>query len=314
MQAIIDAVPTATQRFWKYVQAGGPEQCWEWKGSRDGPGYGRLSSVPGCAPFKAHRLSWWIHTGYMPKSHEHVLHRCDNPPCVNPGHLFLGNPGTNATDRTNKGRARPGWVSGEMNGEAKLTEQQVLEIRRKATEGMTQKAIGAEYGVAQSQVWRIIHRVQLEAHLMPSFSRTTIIGHVGQSPELRYSASGKAMANFSVAVSDGKKLPDGKWEDGTQWWRVQMFGEMAERMCGDYEGGGPRLPKGAAVLAEGRAKVNLWKDKQGETRADLELFANVVQGLERKPKEDGQSGFAPRPQQQASRPSVKEAFADLPFE
>jgi single-strand DNA-binding protein len=148
---------------------------------------------------------------------------------------------------------------------------------------------------------------------VPSFSKTTIIGHIGAAPELRYSASGKAMANFSVAVSDSKKLPDGSWEDGTQWWRVQMFGEMAERLCGDYEDGRPKLPKGATVLAVGRTKVNLWKDKQGETRADLELFADTVQNLERKPKEDGQPGFTPKPQQQP-RATLKEAFADLPFE
>ncbi len=100
-------------RFWKHVTKG--DDCWEWVGARQSANYGVLNvrkpgSVGG-GPVYAHRLSWEIHNGVIPDGLI-VCHRCDNPPCVNPGHLFLGTMADNTADMVRKGRAR-GWPKGK---------------------------------------------------------------------------------------------------------------------------------------------------------------------------------------------------------
>lgn len=77
--------------------------CWVWTGSKIPTGYGKLSIHN--KKVAAHRLSWALHNGPIPAG-LHVLHRCDNPPCVNPEHLFLGTDGDNAADKVSKGRQR----------------------------------------------------------------------------------------------------------------------------------------------------------------------------------------------------------------
>lgn len=95
------------ERFWSYVQRG--DECWTWIGARDANGYGRLS-LPGRGTIGAHRVSWELHRGEIPDG-LCVLHRCDNPPCVWPEHLFLGTHADNVADRIAKGRSRyvTGW-------------------------------------------------------------------------------------------------------------------------------------------------------------------------------------------------------------
>lgn len=98
-----------TERFWPRVNKAGPihavlgTPCWLWTGAPDNRGYGRLSTTLGGSVLKAHRLSWEIANGAIPEG-LCVLHRCDNPPCVNPEHLFLGTRPDNARDMADKGR------------------------------------------------------------------------------------------------------------------------------------------------------------------------------------------------------------------
>jgi len=97
------AFHSISNRFWKKVDKSdgqGPKgQCWQWIASKDTCGYGLLK------PTSAHRVSWEIHNGPIPDSLS-VLHRCDNPPCVRPEHLFLGTQKDNMQDRLAKGRYR----------------------------------------------------------------------------------------------------------------------------------------------------------------------------------------------------------------
>lgn len=118
------------ERFWKYVQK--TDGCWLWTGSANGHGYGQLSKPDEggkrMRPFAAHRLSYEIHSGVIPAG-LYVCHRCDNPPCVNPAHLFLGTAKDNMVDARDKGRMRGPRLVGRQQSQAKLTEDAVREIR-----------------------------------------------------------------------------------------------------------------------------------------------------------------------------------------
>lgn len=135
------------ERIQNYTEHG--EGCWSWTGYRDPNGYGRLR-VDG-VPKLAHRLSWELYRGTIPEG-MHVLHRCDNPPCVKPAHLFLGDHDMNMRDKMAKKRHRYGVSKGEKHGCSKLTEQQVREIR--ASVGPS-RIIGEQYGISGRQVREI---------------------------------------------------------------------------------------------------------------------------------------------------------------
>lgn len=98
------------ERFWEKVNVNAPGGCWEWTGSRTmaGRGYGTIGI--GGRSTLAHRVSWEIKNGPIPDGPGHhgvcVLHRCDNPPCVRPDHLFLGTQKDNVEDMDTKGRRR----------------------------------------------------------------------------------------------------------------------------------------------------------------------------------------------------------------
>lgn len=128
-------------QFWKRVdKSGGADACWVWTGGREGGGYGQLSFRGTWV--KAHRLSWEIHNGFPPGA-LCTLHRCDNPPCVNPAHLFLGTRADNNRDKAEKGRA----CKGERSVRSKLTDKAVREIRAMLAGGATTRATAAHFGI-----------------------------------------------------------------------------------------------------------------------------------------------------------------------
>mgnify|MGYP001607602161 CR=1 FL=1 len=137
--------------------------CWVWTGALDKKGYG-TSNVHGESE-RAHRASWIWTNGSIPDG-ACVLHKCDNPPCVNPAHLFLGTHADNNKDRAAKGRSFKGYnrpkppprspPRGEDAWHAKLTEAQVREVRVLLAEGrLSMRAIGRTYGIAHESVRKI---------------------------------------------------------------------------------------------------------------------------------------------------------------
>lgn len=125
--------------------------CWVWVRSLTRGGYGQVWYRPRL--YRAHRLSYMHHVGPIPAGLD-ILHKCDNPPCINPDHLYPGTKQDNSDDMVAKGRHRS--LQGEANPRAKLTEAAVQEIRKYWTDGMTQKAIAPIFGVDRSLVSEVL--------------------------------------------------------------------------------------------------------------------------------------------------------------
>ena len=108
------------------VKKTGKNGCWSWTGNVNPKGYGTIKRGYNENNIVAHRASWEVHRGPIPDGML-VLHKCDNPPCTNPDHLFLGTHQDNMDDMVTK--ERQSKLTGENHGRAKLTEKEVLEIR-----------------------------------------------------------------------------------------------------------------------------------------------------------------------------------------
>lgn len=138
------------ERFWEKVDKPSSEDaCWLWTGSTVPFGYGQIGVVTDGVyrPIHAHRVSWELHNGPIPDGMV-ICHSCDNPPCVNPKHLFLGTSADNNADAWAKGRAKTPFVAGS-HYHAKLTEAQVIEIRQRySAGGVLRRELAAEYGVS----------------------------------------------------------------------------------------------------------------------------------------------------------------------
>lgn len=140
------------ERLMSHTQYDEASGCWEWTGSKR-CGYGRMiigSRKNGTRrSVSAHRVSYELTYGEIPDGME-VCHKCDNPCCVNPNHLFLGTRQDNIDDRERKGRNKP--PIGEKNGRAKLTKTDVLEIIERRAQGVSFQKLANEYGVCKKTV------------------------------------------------------------------------------------------------------------------------------------------------------------------
>lgn len=135
--------------FLAKVDERGPNECWHWKASRDNGGRGQFA-IRGQSPHRAHRIAWIIANGPIPDG-LCVCHKCDNPPCCNPAHLFLGTQIENIADMHMKGRNS---VVGHFP--PKLTQEQVKQIRG-LYPSISMRQIGRKYGVCAAAVCRIVH-------------------------------------------------------------------------------------------------------------------------------------------------------------
>lgn len=134
-------------RFWTKVDMRGVTECWPWKASKYGHGHGQFAPFPNQRPMGAHRIAYALLRGPIPAG-MCVCHKCDNPPCCNPDHLFLGTPGDNVRDARSKKR----MCHGEAHPCARLTSQQVKEIR---ASGETSTVLARRYGISSVSAWRI---------------------------------------------------------------------------------------------------------------------------------------------------------------
>jgi single-strand DNA-binding protein len=107
---------------------------------------------------------------------------------------------------------------------------------------------------------------------MAGVNKAILIGNLGRDPELRYTQSGSAVANFTLATSENWNNKNGEREERTEWHRIVAWGRTAE-LCAQY------LAKGRTVYIEGRIQTREWEDKEGQKRRTTEIVANTVQFL-----------------------------------
>ncbi len=164
------------ERFWSKVDRSDPDGCWPWKRGRFSQGYGAF--YLNGRQHKAHRIAWTFTNGPIPDG-VLVRHHCDNPPCCRPDHLLLGAHVDNTADMDTRGRRvigrtppevrtaalrkfhdeHPGHWAGERNGRAKLTTEQVVEIRQRRAAGVTLVELATTYGITSALVSRIARRL-----------------------------------------------------------------------------------------------------------------------------------------------------------
>lgn len=143
-------------RLSRLIDRTSPDECWLWRGYRNKKGYGRFRETHAGLQVMAHRFIYERYVGPIPEGIS-VLHRCDNPPCCNQGHLFLGTSSDNNADRHAKGRSR--GPKGERAPSAKLQACDVLKIRLLATQGMSNRNIARQFHVSSVMVGLIVRRL-----------------------------------------------------------------------------------------------------------------------------------------------------------
>jgi single-strand DNA-binding protein len=125
--------------------------------------------------------------------------------------------------------------------------------------------------------------------------RLSLIGNIGNDPDMRYSASGSPLLRFNVASNYRTRTPEGEWQERTEWVRVTVTGNRAESLS-QY------LKKGSRIFVDGKLEARPWTDNQGQVRAGLEMFADTIEFFSPR-NEDGQ---------QPTRPSVTDERRDRP--
>jgi single-strand DNA-binding protein len=155
---------------------------------------------------------------------------------------------------------------------------------------------------------------------MASVNKVIIIGNLGRDPEVRYTPSGAAVCNVSVATTrNWKNRESGEKQEETEWHRVVFYDRLAE-IAGEY------LKKGRPVYVEGRLKTRKWQDKEGKDTYTTEIIAEQMQMLGSREgmgtgggDEHGEPRSAPAPRTPASKPAAKSATGfddmddDIPF-
>lgn len=156
---LIAAEAASRREFWAKVNMLG--DCWEWTGATTDGGYGKLGYAG--HNFTAHRCSYEYVFGRLPED-MWVLHKCDNPPCVNPAHLFLGVAKDNTADMYAKGRAPRLGAKGEANRASRLTNEMVVQIREDYADGAAPADLAEQFGFTVEYI-RLLIRGKAWSHV-----------------------------------------------------------------------------------------------------------------------------------------------------
>ena len=138
-------------------------------------------------------------------------------------------------------------------------------------------------------------------------NQCNFIGRLGKDIELKYTAGGSAIANFSIACGDDYKDKQGQKVEQTNWINIVVFGKLAE-ICGEY------LKKGSQVYISGKQVTRKWQDQSGQDKYTTEIVANEMQLFGGKSESSGsQQSSAPAKSSSKEDPPVDEGFDSIPF-
>ena len=148
-------------------------------------------------------------------------------------------------------------------------------------------------------------------------NKVTLIGNLGNDPEVRYSGNGNAVANVSLATAESWRDKDsGEQQERTEWHRVVFFGRLAE-IVSEY------LHKGSQIYVEGRLQTNKWQDKEGNDRYTTQIVANEIQMLggrggtsnnkEPAPESDDTVDSSPKKSEPIAKSPADDFDEDIPF-
>lgn len=140
---------------------------------------------------------------------------------------------------------------------------------------------------------------------MASVNKAIVLGNIGRDPEVRYSASGSAVCNLSIATTRKWKSKDGEAQEETEWHRVVLYDRLAD-VADEY------LGKGSAVYVEGRLKTRKWQDKDGIDRYTTEIVGEHMQMLGGRDEKPAQKQEAPR-KAKPEKPAAPAFDDDIPF-
>jgi single-strand DNA-binding protein len=143
---------------------------------------------------------------------------------------------------------------------------------------------------------------------MASLNKVMLIGNLGKDPEVRFTASGQAVASFSLATSEKFKGKSGEWEERTEWHNITLWGKLAE-IAGEY------LSKGKTIYVEGRLQTRKWQDKSGNDRYTTEIVGDKMQMLSAKGERSGGGDAPSAPKSGGSSNYEEPPFQDddIPF-
>lgn len=144
----MSAKRTLSEKYETKVVRRGPDACWGWNGAKQRTGHGLIAL--GRTSTTAHRVSWMLHHG--DPSDLYVLHACDNPPCTNPNHLYLGTHRDNMRDAVMRSEA----YRNRDTGRGRRRDYDVALIRERVAAGESQQAVADDLGIGQSTVSRIV--------------------------------------------------------------------------------------------------------------------------------------------------------------
>ena len=169
---------------------------------------------------------------------------------------------------------------------------------------------------------------------MAGINKAILVGRLGKDPEIRYTPSGTAIANFTMATSENYKDKDGQKQERTEWHRIVAFGKLAE-ICGEYLAKGKKqeqtdfhnivvfgrqadtvaqyLKKGSSVFVEGRMQTRSWDDKDGNKKYMTEIVANTMQMLGKPEDASALGGGQTVIGESAASPEPSPVDEDVPF-